>query len=221
MLIRALIVLLFALNLSVAAWWVTRAAPTEAAPPIPPPGVLRLQLATEAPANSGAETPPATPGQGPSAGQLQCASFGPFADAGAAALAREQVLPRAERATVRALPSGPVRAWKVWLPPHETLAEVEAVEQRVAAAGFTDRFVVRQGSDANSLALGRFAREDAAREHAARLIAAGFPALAEPIADGPISHWLDVRARGTDPVKGIQATLDVAEARAFECARSP
>lgn len=47
MLVRALIVLLFALNIGVAAWWIARPAPAVARAPALPPGVARLQLADE------------------------------------------------------------------------------------------------------------------------------------------------------------------------------
>lgn len=216
MLIRALIVLLLVLNIGVATWWLTR-APPEPAPVAAPSSVPSLQLvdasrpgpAAAAPAPEASAAPPEL-----------CVSYGPFASAEAAAEARQRVRPLSERVRVREIAAGPPRGWKVWLPPYPSPQEVEAVSDRVAAAGFSDRFVVRDGRDANSLALGRFASETPARQHAAALVAAGFPARAEPIGTGPISHWLDVAVRPVNAPR-VQPLAAAREARELDCATWP
>lgn len=226
MLIRALIVLLLALNLGVGLWWLTQSPSIEAEPVAPPSGVLRLQLVGETPTAQaaadhlgGATTAPAAAPA--NAAPDQCVSFGPFTSAAAAARAREQASPMAIRVSVREASTGPFRAWKVSLPPYASAAEVESVDQQVAAAGFPDRFIVREGRDANSLALGRFAREDAARRHAAALVAAGFPARAEPIGTGPVSHWVDVIAGAGLDVERVRARIEAPEALDIDCAALP
>lgn len=222
MLTRALIVLLLALNLGVALWWATRARPQDAEAAPPPSGVARLQLVAEtaaAPAASPlggvvaqrpAASPPATPSQ--------CVSFGPYLDAAAAALAQQRLQPLALRVIRREAFAGPARGWNVFLPPYPSTAEVEAVAQRVAAAGFADHFVVREGRQANSLALGRYASEASARRRAATLVAAGFPAQAEPIGSAPARYWLDVVAASDfDPARA-QALAAATGHRALDCA---
>jgi len=217
MLIRALIVLLLVLNIGVATWWLTRPSP-EPSPVAAPSPVPSLELVDESrPGPAAAAVPaPAAPVGLPGL----CVSYGPFASAEAAAQARERVRPLSARARIREVAAGPSRGWKVWLPPYPSAEEVEAVSARVAAAGFSDRFVVREGRDANSLALGRFASEAPARQHAAALVAAGFPARAEPIGSGQVSHWLDVTARPADAPR-LGPLAAAGEAREFDCATWP
>lgn len=216
MLIRALIVLLLVLNLGVAAWWLTR-APSPPEPATPTPTVPQLELvAAGEPVPAATAASEAEPTNAPTTLE-RCASFGPFASTNAAADARQRVLALSARVRLREMTAGPYRGWKVWLPPYPTAAAVEAVSERVAAAGFNDRFVVREGRDANSLALGRFASEAPARQHAAALVAAGFPAQAEPIGSGRIQHWLDVAAR-PDDVAQVRRLADAPEARELDCA---
>lgn len=219
MLIRALIVVLLMLNLGVATWWLTRPAPEAVAASDLPhmPGVPRLQLAHEqeiAAAGADAADPIAA---APTAAVGHCASYGPFASAEAAVVAQQRIRPLAVRVRPRTEVAGPHRGWKVWLPPYASLEEVEGVAARVAAAGFNDRFVVREGRDANSLALGRFAAESAARQHAARLVAAGFPARAEPVGTGPVGHWLDVAA-SADKAARVRSLAAAPEVRELDCA---
>ena len=216
MLIRALIVLLLVLNIGVATWWLTQARPGPAPVAAPPSSVPSLQLVDESRPGPAAAAPvPAAPVAPPEL----CVSYGPFAGAEAAAEARQRVRPVSERVRIREVAAGPHRGWKVWLPPYPSAEEVEAVSARVAAAGFSDRFVVRDGRDANSLALGRFAGEAPARQHAAALVAAGFPARAEPIGTGPVSHWLDVAVRPGNAPR-LQA-LAPGESRELDCTTWP
>ena len=76
---------------------------------------------------------------------------------------------------------------------------------------------MREGPDANSLALGRFASQVPARQHADRLIAAGFPARVEPIGTGPVSHWLDVAASAAGAAR-LRGLAEAPEARDLDCA---
>lgn len=217
MLIRALIVLLLVLNIGVATWWLTRASPEPAAVAAPSsaPSLQLVDGSRPVPTAVAAPAPEA-----PVAPTDLCISFGPFASAEAAAEARQRVRPVSERMRIREIAAGPNRGWKVWLPPYAGADEVEAVAARVAAAGFIDRFVVREGPDANSLALGRFASEAPARQHAAALVAAGFPARVEPIGTGRVSHWLDV---SVDPESAsrLRPLAAAREARELDCATWP
>ncbi|ALN63029.1 sporulation related domain protein [Lysobacter antibioticus] len=80
MLVRALIVLLIALNIGVAAWWVARPVPAAAAEEKLPLGVARLQLAGEsAPAAQAGTTAPSAPPAAlvDSAGKLPASNAAP------------------------------------------------------------------------------------------------------------------------------------------------
>ena len=248
MLARALVVLLLVLNLGVAAWWTLRAPPTPAPAFVPPADVARLQLVKEtrpapstAPApvavtlpapTAPAVTPPAAPaiaatapatqanGAAPANGATpaRCYSVGPFTDSGAASNAREVLLAVATRVVPREQRTGNARGWRVYLPSMATPAEAQAAAQRIAAAGFGDYFIVRQGAEANSIALGRYRNEDSARRRADSLTAAGFAVRAEPLGDGgPSKVWLDLVAKPEfDPTRA-EAAVQV-PARPLECA---
>lgn len=221
MLTRALIVLLLVLNLGVGAWWATRPPPPVAAVAPPPAGVARLQLLDEAPSRKvapAAGAPAASRPRAEPASPAECFSFGPFADAVAADQAQQRLRALGLRVTAREAFAEPARGWKVWLPPFASPAEAEAAAARVAAAGFQDYYIVREGPEANSIALGRFSGETSARQHAAALVAAGFPALAEPIGTGPASHWLDVAAGEEVDAAQVQAQARAPGRRALDCA---
>lgn len=68
-----------------------------------------------------------------------------------------------------------------------------ALAERIKAAGISDLYVMGEGPEANSIALGRFGAEEAARRREAELRAKGFPAQASPLGGSPAQWWLDVR----------------------------
>lgn len=225
MLARALIVLLLVLNLGVAAWWGLRPAPRPAAV-VQPEGVARLQLLRELPAT--ARPAPAAPADAPprpaaapvrAAAELQCVSFGPYPDAAAAAAARERLQPQVQRSAVRTQPESAGGAWRVYLPRLPTAEAAQAMAQRIADAGFGDYLVLREGADANAIALGRYSSESGARRRAAALVAAGFPARAEALGNGPAAIWLDVAgAAGFDAARA-QALAAAPGRQPLDCAR--
>lgn len=215
MLIRALIVLLLVLNLGVALWWISRPPPT---PPIaqadPAPGVARLQLLAE----TGA-APVQVASAAPAPMVSQCLSFGPFDDVSEAAQAQSRLRAQVVRLQSRREYEGTARSWKVLLPPAASMDAAEAAAQRVADAGFKDHFLVREGDDARSVALGLYRSEATARERVDTLAAAGFEAVLEPVGAGPAHHWLDVgAAAGFDPV-AAQALVTAPHVEPIDCER--
>jgi len=241
MLARALVVLLLVLNLGVAAWWTLRAPPAPAPEFVPPADVARLQLVNETrPARSSAPAPvaatpvaPASPvaaSAAPAAAATtppapangaRCYSVGPFADSAAASNAREVLMAVATRVVPREQRTGSsARGWRVVLPAAASAEDAAATVQRIAAAGFNDYFIVREGAEANSISLGRYRNEEGARRRAESLVAAGFPARAEPLGDGRSSVWLDLVAKPEfDPTRA-EAAVQV-PARPLDCARVP
>ncbi|HTL13941.1 MAG TPA: SPOR domain-containing protein [Thermomonas sp.] len=214
MLLRAAIVFLLVLNLGVAAWWLAGgAARPVLAPPAAVPGVPGLRLAGEAPppavpAAPAAEAAPASPVPAPavavaaaaeppepspaSAPADVCLRYGPFADA-AARDALRPALAAALRLVPREAPARPARGWRVYLPPLPTPADAQAMAARMRAAGISDLYVMGAGEEPNSIALGRYGSEDAARRREADLRARGFAARAAPLGAGEPRWWLDVR----------------------------
>jgi hypothetical protein len=232
---RALLLLLLVLNVGVAAWWLLRPEPpvVEA----PPPAAPRLQLVGETtaaarrPASSatasvarGAAVPaptpmPATaasvPATAPGTSAMRCVRLGPFASDDALVRARSALQPRVARLAVTTVPASS-RGWRVWLAPLADRDAAQAMAARIGAAGFSDYYVVPDGADANSIALGRYGNEDAARRRLAQLQAAGFAAQAEAM--GVVTRWIDVATAATDDA-ALRADSGAAQSRALDCAR--
>ena len=188
---RAAIVLLVVLNLGAALWWWLHAPPAPQLPPAPPPGAARLHLAGDSVAAGSAATlqHPAVPASVPvepaptvqAAPQQATPSPASVATQAASTATNEQaLLPRDSTAATGADAceggAGPAVGWRVYLPRLPTVEAAQATAARIGEAGFSDYLVVRDGADANTIALGRYGSEAAARRRSASLRAAGFPA---------------------------------------------
>lgn len=219
---RALIVLLLVLNAGVAIWWIAREPP----PPsmlVQPSGAAPLRLVSEAPGRIPAAPAGPPPIASPAtsapvaAAAAQCFSFGPYPDATTAATARTRLQSMAVRMATREQLASPARGWRVQLPPQPTPEAAQAMAQRIEAAGFSDFLIVRDGPEANAIALGRYRGEASARRRAAALVAAGFAVRAEPLGEAHATTWIDLLA-----VPGFDAAAARAAAatqmHAIDCA---
>lgn len=177
MLTRAAIVLLVVLNLGAGAWWWLHAPPAPEPAPMPPPGAARLHLADDAAAaafppgptaaaTTGTATPSASPVVAPASTTV----------AAAPAQAPASAAPATDSVAACEGGEGPAAGWRVYLPRLPSADAAQAVAARIGDAGFSDYLVVREGVDANTIALGRYGSEEAARRRSAALRAAGFPA---------------------------------------------
>lgn len=222
MLLRAAIVTLLVLNLGVAAWWIAggNAAPERRheALPAAAPSLRLLREAGTTPVAESAETTPAGPGVATEAapvGQGLCLRFGPFDDAAARDAARPALTAASDQMVPRDLPAGASRGWKVHIPPFATRDEARAMGERIKAAGITDWYLLNEGADANGIALGRYASEDAARRREAELAAKGIPAQAAPLGDLSMQWWLDARLR---PEADLASLVGVGPSKRIDCA---
>ena len=212
MFLRALIVLLVVVNLGVAAWWATRAPPAAPAAPVAPEGVPRLQLLREAPRPARPAPVVATP-----AVPARCFRFGPFATPAALRRAYARVLPQVLDADSREEASGAASGWRVYMPPLPSRAEAQAVVDRLTAAGIDDLMLVRDGAEANGIALGRYSSESGARRRQAALAAAGFTAQAAPLGVDTVG-WIHVGAAADfDPAR-VAGDIGAATHAPVDCA---
>lgn len=176
--------------------------------------------AADAPAD-GAETPAtAVAPQAPvsPADNGRCYSYGPFDSEDMLVAAQATLKPLSAALVVRRMPLRAGRGWRVFLPPLANAEEATAAAGRISAAGFRDYFIVREGAEANSVALGRFGSEAAARRHAEALNAAGFAARAEPLGAGTGSAWVDVRAGEGFDAAAARAQAGASQVRPTDCA---
>jgi cell division protein FtsN len=120
-----------------------------------------------------------------------CLRLGPYSTEAAVTQARARLPPQASRSRIEAVPGGKP-GWRVWLPPLADHAAAQAMAERIAAAGFNDYYVVPDGGEAHSVALGRYGNAQAAQRRQAALQAAGFAARAEAL--GTSTYWLLVVA---------------------------
>ena len=229
MLLRATIVILVMLNLGAAAWWLLRpvvaSAASAQAVAADGPG-LRLvgePIAASATAAAPAASLPATPPvQAEAASAVAAASttevclrFGPFAETAARDTARAALSAAGVSAVTRDSPARSARGWKVAMPALASREEAVAMAERIKAAGISDLYVMNEGADANSIALGRFGSEDAARRREAELRGKGFAAQATALGDTPAQAWLDARL----PTAANRAAVTaVAPSRGIDCA---
>lgn len=219
MLARALIVLLAVANLGVALWWALQpgaSTPTIAAEV--DDGAPRLRLVGEATSNA----PPAPTPVAPAvvAPTTQCFAFGPF-DAAGYATARAHLQAQVETTQLRAEDASLARGWRVWLPGQPDRVAANALAARIAAAGFSDYFVMADGGEPNAIALGRFRSEGPARERAQALRAAGFPAQAEPLLPAGAQRWLELRAGSGFDAESQRVAMGAAQAQPLDCTRLP
>lgn len=192
----------------------TGAVAATSAPSLPADSKVVLGASTAAgAASASAATPaPATP---------RCHAFGPFTGEDELVLAQGALKPLVQILAVRRVPPRAGRGWRVHLPPLATAEEATAAAGRIAAAGFRDYFIVREGAEANSVALGRFGTETAARRHADALNAAGFPARAEPLGAGTGTAWVEVRAGGDFDAAAARAQSGASQQRVIDCIGVP
>ncbi|WP_222565809.1 SPOR domain-containing protein [Novilysobacter antarcticus] len=225
MLIRALVLLLLVLNLGVALWGALAPGP---APPATlldiPPGVERLQLLPDL-----AEPIAPSPARGPTIAVkiVHCASFGPYDTADAASTAGKglQVADPVDgeaavdvvKTAIRTEPGSAPRSWRVLLPPLPSAAQADIVVKRIVATGFKDYYVIREGKDANAIALGLFRNEQAAQSRAETLQKAGFDAAVEPVGAGPEQHWLDLGADAPFKAEAVRRQLGAARTKPLDC----
>ena len=223
MLKRAVILLLLVLNAGVAIWWALAPdkVPAEVALPSTTP---RLQLLSEVQASRPrpaaplpvAPQPTATASIAPTPQVLQCWRFGPFTDAAALSRAQAWLQSRVVRSAATAT-SESGRGWRVWLPPLADHDTAQAMAQQIAAAGITDYYIVPDGAEANSIALGRYGNAEAAQRRVAALHTAGFDAKAEPL--GATTQWLEVAATPGFDADAAREAVGAAQRHPLDCAQ--
>ncbi len=229
MVLRAAILLLLMLNLGAAAWWWV-GGDAGAAAPAPsgraPSGAPGLRLLTEAATVAAVIRPAALPASASPASATadttepasppgaSCLRFGPFADAASRDAARASLSGLASTVVAQDTPGRASRGWWVFLPALPSRDEARALGERIKAAGIRDWYVMGEGDQANSIALGRYGSEDAARRREADIRAKGFAAQAAPLGERAPQWWLDARiATGAT----LTALAAIAPSRGIAC----
>ena len=154
----------------------------------------------------------------PVAATALCLRFGPFDDAAARDAARPRLQALAQKLVARETQARSGRGWRVYMPPLASREEAQELVEKIKATGIKDWYIIANGSEANSIALGRYGNEDSARRRQAQLAEKGFTARAESLGDTQPQWWLDARF----PADVSRVTLAaVAPSRSLDCARLP
>ena len=238
MILRAAIVFLLMLNLGVAAWWLGGTSLRVASvTPVIDESLPGLRLVNEPDVAKPVVTPEvdsattAAPDATlkvvaeksalpdvPVAATALCLSFGPFDDAAARDAVRPRLQALAQKLVARDAQARSGRGWRVYIPPLASRAEAQELVEKIKATGIKDWYIIANGSEANSIALGRYGSEDSARRREAELGAKGFTVRAESLGDTPPQWWLDARF----PADASRVTLAaVAPSKSLDCARLP
>lgn len=222
---RALIVLLLVLNVGVAAWWILRPSERPGTPATSLAGLPRLHLLHEAgvaaihpPVATSAAVAAMTDAAlalaaAPTAEHL-CHTFGPFKDLTTLAGARATLQSSVFQLRVRPVAMS-AHGWRVWLPPLPDHDAAQAIATRIAGAGFKDYYIVGKGDEANSIALGRFGNEDAARRQQSALVSAGIPAKVDHV--GANVNWIDVSATPAFDAGAVAHDIHVEQTHVIDC----
>lgn len=232
MILRAAIVFLLILNLGVAAWWLggagLRGASSVNVVDMSQPGLRLVNESVAAkPVVAAAATSMSTPAEPAPADQpavsavpamptVFCLSFGPFADAAARDAVRPRLQALSQKLVARDAQARAARGWRVYMPPLASREAAQALVEKIKASGINDWYIIANGDEANSIALGRYGSEDSARRREAQLAAKGFTARAEPLSDTPPQWWLDARFAAD---ANRAALTGIASSRPLDCAR--
>lgn len=238
MILRAAIIFLLMLNLGVAAWWLGRASlpvadattviddrlpglrlvnePVPAKPMVSPAQTSAPSVDAAATATETAEKPVAP--DAPVVAPALCLSFGPFDDVDARDAVRPRLQALAQKLVARDAKARSGRGWRVYMPPLASREEAQDLVEKIKATGINDWYIIANGSEVNSIALGRYGSEESARRRQAQLAGKGFSASAEPLGDTAAQWWLDARF----PADASRVTLTaIAPSKPLDCARLP
>jgi hypothetical protein len=192
---RVLFLILLALNVAVATWWVTRPSPPMEEFSITDPGVAALRLLSErdeadmasAAAAAAASNDPALP----RTGSTQCYSAGPIGSETELRGNVEQLGRLSTRLQVRESSVRVVRGYSVYLPAFDSRDEALRGARQLSAAGLRDYYVVTAGDQENTISLGLFRQQENAQRRLQQVQALGFNARLNERADTETQYWID------------------------------
>lgn len=210
MLARVLIVVLLALNLGVAVWWLLREAPAPYRVPaveagVAPLQVLRPQAEAVGPAMAAQDAADTR------ALPMQCLRIGPFPDLAAAQSAQVALALLVADPVLDEIPAE-AAGYRVLLLPASDAAAAQAQAQRIADAGFEDYLVIPQGGEANAIALGSYRSRDSAMARMQALRRAGFPAVMRARGQAATSQWwLEAESGQADVVRARLEGVEIGD----------
>ncbi len=196
MFVRALFILLLALNIGAGAWLLLAAPRRQAVAPPTDPGVPALQLLSERDAAADHPELDSVPESEVDLANDVCRTLGPFqtqADARAAATA---LRPLVKRSRTRETQRTQTRGYWVYFAAAPSREQALATARQLAEKKVRDYYVVTAGEQQNMISLGLFRDQNNAERRRAELSALGFePKIATRSEDLP-EYWIDFALSG-------------------------
>ena len=201
MFVRALFLLLLALNLGGACWLLLAAHPQARALPVTDPGVPALVLLSERDGGNDVTAELAGPAESPAdLANDQCRTLGPFPTQADSRAAMNALTPLTKRIRVRATHATQTRGYWVYLPAMPSREEALATARALSQKGVRDYYVVTAGDAQNTISLGLFRDQSNADRRRAEIAALGFtPQVTARTEDLP-AYWLDFALTGAEPL---------------------
>jgi hypothetical protein len=201
MFVRALFILLLALNIGSACWLLFAQQPVLNAPPATDPGVPKLVLLSERDGGIADDAELASaPENSADRANDECRSIGPFPTQADARAAMNALTPLSKRIRTRETQSTQTRGYWVYLPAMASREEALGVARTLSAKGVRDYYVVTAGDAQNTVSLGLFRDQGNADRRRAEITALGLkPQVNTRTEELPV-YWLDFALAGDEPV---------------------
>jgi len=166
------------------------------------------------------ETPPEAAPDSPEPAMQPCVSLGPFTEMAKVQAALRALGSDVERFRLREVIIPADTRYRIFIPPAPTREQAQAEVERIAAAGFSDYFIINEGEDTHAIALGQFRNRQGAQNRLAQLRAAGFAAQLLTTTEVPHSNWwIDTAPAARITPAMLQQRSNAAQWQMLDCAR--
>ena len=199
MFVRALFILLLALNIGSACWLLFAQPARQEVPAATDRGVPKLVLLSERDGDAAEAELASAPQNSTDRANDQCRSIGPFPTQADAREAMNALTPLSKRIRTRETRATQARGYWVYLPAMATREDALGVARTLSAKGVRDYYVVTAGEAQNTVSLGLFRDQGNAERRRAEITALGFkPQVNTRTEELPV-YWLDFALAGAEP----------------------
>lgn len=200
MFVRALFLLLLALNIGGACWLAFAPAPHAANPPAADAGVPKLVLLSESEGDDVARQAElsAAPESKLDLANDRCHSIGPFPTQVDLRAAMNVLTPLTKRIRSRETHATQARGYWVFLPAMASREQALGTARALSAKGVRDYYVVTAGDQQNTVSLGLFRDQGNAERRRAEIAALGFTPQTNARTEDLPAYWLDFALIGSD-----------------------